>query len=113
MVPAPTAAILPFRPAPRAPARLLLSPPVLTGGEAGAFQDLLDSGWLAPAGPTLSRFEAEIGRGMEADFTQCTMGGGHGSLCGRVSTHAAAMGFQIRQCRQAVLAKEHESTDEG
>ncbi len=62
MVPATTAAILPFPRAARAPGRLLLSPPVLTGAEAGAFQDLLDSGWLAPAGPTLDRFEAELGR---------------------------------------------------
>lgn len=62
MVPATTAAILPFRRAPRAPGPLLLSPPMLTGEEAGAFQALLDSGWLAPAGPTLARFEAELGR---------------------------------------------------
>ncbi len=62
MVPAASAAILPFRRASRPPGPLLLSPPLLTGAEAGAFQDLLDSGWLAPAGPTLARFEAELGR---------------------------------------------------
>ncbi len=55
-----SAAILPFLHPARAPAPILLSPPELTGGEAMEFQALLDSGWLAPAGPTLARFEAAV-----------------------------------------------------
>ncbi|HZH47506.1 MAG TPA: DegT/DnrJ/EryC1/StrS family aminotransferase [Roseococcus sp.] len=54
-------AILPFR-REAAPSRaVLLSPPQLTGLEGQEFQRLLDSGWLAPAGPTLREFEAALG----------------------------------------------------
>jgi dTDP-4-amino-4,6-dideoxygalactose transaminase len=33
----------------------------LTGHEAAALQDVLDSGWVAPAGPAIAEFEAAIG----------------------------------------------------
>lgn len=56
--PSPSAAILPFRR--EAPRPILLSPPELAGGEAESLQRLLDSGWLAPAGPTLAAFEAAL-----------------------------------------------------
>lgn len=55
------AAILPFRrdrPAAQPPVRL--SPPHLAGTELASLQETLESGWLAPAGPTLSRFEAAL-----------------------------------------------------
>lgn len=42
------------------PRRIHLSPPHLTGHEALAVQDVLESGWLAPAGPAIARFEAAI-----------------------------------------------------
>lgn len=50
--------ILPFRrnpPAPQPP--LLLSPPHLAGTELDTLRETLESGWLAPAGPTLARLE--------------------------------------------------------
>ena len=56
-----SAPILPFRrnrTAPRPP--LHLSPPHLAGTELDALRETLESGWLAPAGPTLTRFEAAV-----------------------------------------------------
>lgn len=79
------AAILPFRRAARPPGPLLLSPPHLTGAEAGAFQDLLDSGWLAPAGPTLARFEAEVAR----------VAGFGGALATASATAALSLAFRV------------------
>lgn len=52
------AAVLPF-PA-RAPARLALSPPHLTGGELDSIRATLDAGWLAPAGPAPAAFESAV-----------------------------------------------------
>ena len=40
--------------------RVLLSPPHLTGSEIAAVSASLDSGWLAPAGPTPKAFEQAI-----------------------------------------------------
>jgi dTDP-4-amino-4,6-dideoxygalactose transaminase len=48
----------PFRPTPDLPAPILLSPPHLTGREGAALEASLASGWLAPAGPTPTAFEA-------------------------------------------------------
>ncbi len=42
------------------PARLALSPPHLGGGELAALRATLDSGWIAPAGPTPAAFEAAL-----------------------------------------------------
>ncbi len=59
----------PLRPAARShpglaaavpPQRIHLSPPHLTGHEAAALQSVLDSGWVAPAGPAIATFEAAI-----------------------------------------------------
>lgn len=40
--------------------RLHLSPPQLAGGELDMLRLTLESGWLAPAGPDLAAFEAEL-----------------------------------------------------
>jgi dTDP-4-amino-4,6-dideoxygalactose transaminase len=48
-------------PATRAQGRIHLSPPHLTGREAAALQAVLDSGWVAPAGPAIAGFEAAVG----------------------------------------------------
>jgi dTDP-4-amino-4,6-dideoxygalactose transaminase len=40
--------------------RLLLSPPSLSGGEFEGLRATLESGWLAPAGPTPAAFEAAV-----------------------------------------------------
>lgn len=57
-----SAAILPFRRDPVRPKRaVLLSPPQLTGLEGTEFQRMLDSGWLAPSGPTPREFEVALG----------------------------------------------------
>ena len=53
------AAILPF-PRHLPTARLMLSPPDLAGGELDSLRMALDSGWLAPAGPTPAAFEADL-----------------------------------------------------
>ena len=47
--------------APVAPRRIHLSPPHLTGEEINRVQDVMDSGWLAPAGPALAAFEEAVG----------------------------------------------------
>ncbi|HWT08057.1 MAG TPA: DegT/DnrJ/EryC1/StrS family aminotransferase [Roseomonas sp.] len=61
--------LAPLRPAARpldglaaevSPRRIHLSPPHLTGQEAAALQGVLDSGWVAPAGPAITDFEAAI-----------------------------------------------------
>ena len=46
---------------PAPPAPILLSPPLLTGRELPYLSQMLESGWLAPAGPWLERFEAALG----------------------------------------------------
>jgi dTDP-4-amino-4,6-dideoxygalactose transaminase len=56
---APQGAVLPF-PARPGPARLLLAPPCLAGGELDGLRATLDAGWLAPAGPAPAAFEAAI-----------------------------------------------------
>jgi pyridoxal phosphate-dependent aminotransferase EpsN len=56
--------VLPF-PAPARPpaeARLLLSPPQVTGGEIAALQAVLDAGWIAPSGPFPAAFEAALAK---------------------------------------------------
>jgi dTDP-4-amino-4,6-dideoxygalactose transaminase len=56
-----SASILPFKREAAAPdAPLHLSPPRLTGLERVEFQRMLDSGWLAPCGPTPREFETEL-----------------------------------------------------
>lgn len=47
-------------PPPRSGGPILLSPPELTGGELAALRAVLDSGWVAPAGPTPAAFEAAL-----------------------------------------------------
>jgi pyridoxal phosphate-dependent aminotransferase EpsN len=42
--------------------RVYLSPPHLEGNEGGALQAVLESGWVAPAGPALESFEQEFCR---------------------------------------------------
>ncbi|MCK8787955.1 DegT/DnrJ/EryC1/StrS family aminotransferase [Roseomonas sp. NAR14] len=61
------ASIVPFvrpaappRPRPATPRRLYLSPPDLAGGEHAALAAVLESGWIAPAGPAPAAFEAAI-----------------------------------------------------
>ena len=63
----PSAAPLPEPPTPATPvlrfppgAPILLSPPELTGGELAALRAVLDSGWVAPAGPVPAAFEAAL-----------------------------------------------------
>lgn len=46
------------------PMRVLLSPPEVSDVERQMLLDAFDSGWIAPAGPDLDAFEAEL-----ADFT--------------------------------------------
>lgn len=62
--------LAPFRPAARplhglaaavSARRIHLSPPHLAGQEAAALQAVLDSGWVAPAGPAIADFEEAIG----------------------------------------------------
>ena len=43
-----------------APARLLLSPPDVGDEERAALLEAFDSGWIAPLGPSVDRFEAEF-----------------------------------------------------
>ena len=50
--------VLPFPT--RSAERLLLSPPVLAGGEMESLRATLEAGWLAPAGPTPAAFEAAV-----------------------------------------------------
>ena len=52
------AAILPFPG--RAPGRLHLSPPRLSGSELDSLRRTLESGWLAPAGPAPAAFESAV-----------------------------------------------------
>jgi dTDP-4-amino-4,6-dideoxygalactose transaminase len=42
------------------PRRIHLSPPHLEGDEAGALSAVVESGWIAPAGPELEAFEREF-----------------------------------------------------
>ena len=41
-------------------ARIYLSPPDLTGNELEMLRDALASGWVAPLGPHVDAFEAEL-----------------------------------------------------
>lgn len=41
---------------------IFLSPPCLNGAEAGYLKEAIESNWVAPAGPQLSRFEEELSR---------------------------------------------------
>jgi dTDP-4-amino-4,6-dideoxygalactose transaminase len=50
--------VVPFRA--RGAPRIHLSPPEITGAEIGAVAAVLDSGWLAPAGPAVARFEQAV-----------------------------------------------------
>jgi dTDP-4-amino-4,6-dideoxygalactose transaminase len=71
--------VLPFRaarPGPaREPERILLSPPQLAGTEAAELQAVLDSGWIAPAGPALARFEAAVAEATGFPFALATASG--------------------------------------
>jgi dTDP-4-amino-4,6-dideoxygalactose transaminase len=59
--PVESASILPFRQVRPAPVRPVhLAAPALSGRELGALAAVLESGWLAPAGPTLEAFERAV-----------------------------------------------------
>jgi FlaA1/EpsC-like NDP-sugar epimerase/dTDP-4-amino-4,6-dideoxygalactose transaminase/lipopolysaccharide/colanic/teichoic acid biosynthesis glycosyltransferase len=64
-VPAPRAEaaairVLPAEAAPAAPSRIWLSPPDVRAPERASLLAALDSGWVAPVGPDLDAFEAEL-----------------------------------------------------
>lgn len=69
--------------------RLHLSPPHLTGQEARALQAVLDSGWIAPAGPAIDDFEATVA---------ATTGFGH-VLATASGTAALHLAFRILDIR--------------
>lgn len=48
--------------------RIFLSPPDIGPSEFAAFERVFDSGWFAPAGPELERFEAEVARISDRQF---------------------------------------------
>lgn len=76
-------AILPF-PGRTAP-RLNLSPPHLAGGERAGLLAALDSGWLAPAGPTPAAFEAAV----------AAITGFPGALATTSGTAALHLGYRV------------------
>lgn len=86
------AAVIPFpgarpaedRQAP-APRTLLLSPPHLAGDEMEELKATIESGWLAPAGPTLAAFESRLAE---------TTGLGH-VLATASGTAALHLGFRL------------------
>ncbi|MBS7810796.1 DegT/DnrJ/EryC1/StrS family aminotransferase [Roseococcus pinisoli] len=82
--PSPSASILPFSRPEAALPPLHLSPPHLTGAELEALQDVLASGWLAPAGPTPLRFEAAVAEAMRQPHALA------------VSSGTAALGLSYR-----------------
>jgi dTDP-4-amino-4,6-dideoxygalactose transaminase len=57
------------------PRRIHLSPPHLTGHEAAALQAVLDSGWVAPAGPAIADFEAAIAAATDFPHVLATASG--------------------------------------
>jgi dTDP-4-amino-4,6-dideoxygalactose transaminase len=62
VVPPPPPSLAPIRGAMGGAARRIhLSPPHLTGHEADRLREVLDSGWIAPAGPAPAAFEAALG----------------------------------------------------
>jgi dTDP-4-amino-4,6-dideoxygalactose transaminase len=59
----------------RAPAPILLSPPMLSGGELAGLGATLDSGWIAPAGPTPAAFEDALAEATGFAATLATVSG--------------------------------------
>ncbi|UXX79348.1 aminotransferase class I/II-fold pyridoxal phosphate-dependent enzyme [Reichenbachiella carrageenanivorans] len=55
--------------------RIYLSPPYQSGHELEAFRQVLDSNWLAPVGPGLERFEAEICKATGFKYAVATSSG--------------------------------------
>lgn len=49
------------------PEPILLSPPHMTGADRQALLDAFDSGWVAPAGPEIGGFEADLASVCEVD----------------------------------------------
>ncbi|MGH8973324.1 MAG: aminotransferase class I/II-fold pyridoxal phosphate-dependent enzyme, partial [Acidimicrobiia bacterium] len=58
--PAPAVPALHAEPSPAEPSRVWLSPPDVRAPERAALLAALDSGWVAPVGPDLDAFEAEL-----------------------------------------------------
>ena len=65
--------------------RVFLSPPHLAGGELDALQAMLDSGWVAPAGPVPTAFEQAIARAIGMPHVAAVTSG----------TAALHLGFQL------------------
>jgi hypothetical protein len=65
--------------------RVFLSPPHLAGGELDALQAMLDSGWVAPAGPVPIAFEQAIARAIGIPHVAAVTSG----------TAALHLGFQL------------------
>jgi dTDP-4-amino-4,6-dideoxygalactose transaminase len=70
-------------------APILLSPPDLRGGEREAVLAAIDSGWLAPVGPDLDAFEAELAA---VCGTRCAVGLASGTAGLHLALHANGVG---------------------
>ena len=69
--------------------RIFLSAPDLRGREAAAVVAAIDSGWVAPAGPDLDRFEAEVSKWV--DGRHCLA-----LSSGTAALHLALLGVGVR-----------------
>ena len=68
---------------------ILLSPPDLRGGEREAVLAAIDSGWIAPVGPDLDAFEAELAA---VCGTRHAVGLSSGTAALHLALHAAGVG---------------------
>jgi len=80
------------------PWKILLSPPEVSDVERGFLMGAFDSGWIAPAGPDLDAFEAEL-----ADFTGAAAVAGLSS--GSAAMHMAVLAAGV-QAGQEVLVSD-------
>lgn len=55
--------------------RIFLSPPELVGTERAALDDALASGWIAPLGPHVDAFEAEVAQLLDVPYALATSSG--------------------------------------
>ena len=69
--------------------RIFLSAPDLRGRESAAVVAAIESGWVAPAGPDLERFEAEVSKWV--DGRQCLA-----LTSGTAALHLALLGVGVR-----------------
>ena len=80
--------------------RIYLSPPDISKKDRSAVESAFDSGWVAPIGPDLDAFEAEVAERLNRGYA-CAVNSGTSAL------HLALLALNIQPGDRVILSLIH------